>query len=121
MHGGVIHFQPLGVLLSRLGAFLFPMTQLLDTSRSVLSNDEGHTIERVQQIPQEFLDNLRAKRDVSKERREREFMHCASIPVVVVEKWLAEGYNVYLEPVGKSMAKLKAENLEYFLTTAKQV
>jgi hypothetical protein len=97
------------------------MTQLIDINRSVQSNEDGHIIERVQQIPQEFLDGLKAKRDVSKERREREFMHCASIPVVVVEKWLAEGYNVYTEPVSKSMARLKNENLDYFLATAKQV
>jgi hypothetical protein len=48
-------------------------------------------------------------------------MHVASIPVCLVDKWMREGYDVYQEPIRKSVAKLKHENLEYFLATAKEI
>ena len=78
-------------------------------------------IERYQEIPQEFIDGLQAERHESKHRRAGEFMRVASIPVSIVEKWDREGYDVRSEPYRKTVAKLKAEGLDYFLTTDKDV
>jgi hypothetical protein len=82
---------------------------------------DGLIIEKSQHIPTEFLDRLRDLRHDSMSVREREFQHVAAIPVALVDRWLKEGYDVYQEPIRKTVAKLKHENLEYFLATAKNV
>jgi hypothetical protein len=98
------------------------MTQLYnDIGRSLSENSDGHIIERVQQIPTEFLDRLKAERDDSSSVRESEMMRVASIPVVLIERWLAEGYDFYNESARSIVAKLKTEGMEYFLTTGKSV
>jgi hypothetical protein len=88
---------------------------------SVTSHTDGHIIETHQNIPDRFLKDLEEKRLASHNVREREYMHVASIPVCLVDKWMREGYDVYQEPIRKSVAKLKHENLEYFLATAKEI
>jgi hypothetical protein len=95
--------------------------QYHDIQRSLSENTDGHIIERVQHIPEGFLDRLKAERDESMSVRETEHQRVASIPTCVVEKWISEGYPFWDEPVSKIVAKLKAEGLEYFLTTGKQV
>jgi hypothetical protein len=87
------------------------------------ANADGLYRKHTQDIPQHFLDDLKELRDQSSSRREGEFMRVASIPAVVVEKWLREGFNV-LDPNvnGKEIVRrLKAENLDAFLTTEKSV
>jgi hypothetical protein len=95
--------------------------QYHDINRSISENTDGHIIERVQHIPEGFLERLKAERDESTSVRETEHQRVASIPTCLVEQWLREGYDFWNEPVSKIVAKLKAENLEYFLTTAKSV
>ena len=97
------------------------MTNLIDVSHSLHDTEDSRVIERVQSIPQSYIDRLKAERDASKEGREKDYMRVASVPVVLVEKWLAEGYDVYNEPIRKTVAKLKAEGLDHFVTTNKQV
>ena len=50
-------------------------------------------------------------------------MRVASIPTVIVEKWMKEGFNIFDQNVdGKDIIKrLKAEGLEAFLTTEKSI
>jgi hypothetical protein len=48
-------------------------------------------------------------------------MHVASIPAALVDKWYRDGYDVFQEPIKKTVAKLKNENLEYFLATEKAI
>ena len=95
--------------------------QYLDIGRSISENTDGHIIERVQQIPTKFLDRLAAERNESMSVREGESQRVASIPVCVVEKWISEGFDFWNESNAKIVAKLKADGLEYFMTTGKQV
>lgn len=88
---------------------------------SVTSNTDGHIIETHQTIPDSLLKDLADKRLASHNVREREMMHVASIPAALVDRWFREGYDVFQEPIRKSVAKLKNENLEYFLATAKDI
>ncbi|MEX3935074.1 hypothetical protein AB4Y32_25335 [Paraburkholderia phymatum] len=97
------------------------MANLDSVQVSVSSNTDGHVIETHQVIPDSLLRDLEEKRLNSHTAREREFMEVASIPVCIVDKWLREGYDVFAEPIRKTVAKLKSENLEYFLSTAKEV
>ena len=76
-------------------------------------------IEKSQHIPEWWVDQLKADRIESSQRPAGEMHRAASIPAIVVEKWLAEGFDVFKEPVSKSIAKLKAEGLDYFITSDK--
>ena len=86
-------------------------------------NADGLYIKRSQDIPQHLLDDIKDQRNNSTSRREGEFMRVASIPAVVAEKWMREGFNI-LDPNvnGKEIVRrLKAENLDAFLTTDKSI
>jgi hypothetical protein len=95
--------------------------KLYDSDYNITENTDGLVIERYQEIPKVFLDNLKRKREASKDTREGQYMHVASIPVEVVEKWQREGFDFYNESHNKIVAKLKHENLEAFMVTNKAV
>lgn len=84
-------------------------------------NSEGLVIEKFQEIPQEYLDSLKAEKANSKAVREGEYMRVASIPVVIVEKWISEGFDFWNASAKEIVAKLNMEHLDYFVTTNKQV
>ena len=86
-------------------------------------NADGLFLKKTQEIPQHLLDDLKDQRNQSTTRREGEFMMVASIPAVVAEKWLSEGSNI-LDPNVNGQAivrRLKAENHDGFLATAKEL
>jgi hypothetical protein len=84
-------------------------------------NTDGLVIAKSQNITQEYLDSLKDARFESKNRPSGDYMRVASIPVIVIEKWMREGFDFYNEPASKIVAKLKADGLDGFLTTDKQV
>jgi hypothetical protein len=91
-----------------------PQTEFIQDGENVVRK---HT----QEIPQWHLDALAQQRNESKSKAEGEFMRVASIPTVIVEKWMREGFNIW-EVDGKEIVKrLKAENLDAFLTTEKSI
>lgn len=96
---------------------------LIDHQVEFLNGDETNPllIKKTQELPQEFLDSLKAERDASTSKPAGEFHRVASIPTVVYEKWLKEGYDAQKEPIAKTLAKLKAEHLDYFITTNKAI
>lgn len=98
-------------------------TKLVGVTTEFGANADGLFIKKSQEIPQYLLDDIRDQRNQSTTRREGEFMKVASIPAVVAEKWLKEGFNI-LDPNvnGKEIVRrLKAENLDAFLTTEKSI
>jgi len=76
-----------------------------------------------QQISQAFLDDLADKRNQSTKQLEGEYQHVASIPVIFVEKWKKEGFDIMdgSIPFREIIKKLKAENLEGFMATEKSI
>ena len=76
-----------------------------------------------QAISDDFLTSLKEQRNASKDQREGEFMRVASIPVVVVEKWMREGFDILSgkHTAAEIVKRLKQENLDAFLTTEKSV
>jgi len=86
-------------------------------------NDGKITRKHTQLITDSFIQDLRDDRFAShnKFNREGEYMRVASIPVVVHEKWLREGFDLFKEPHKKVIAKLKAENLDAFIATNKRL
>lgn len=92
--------------------------KIIDSAAELI--EDFSAIKRQQHIPQEFLDDLADSRLRSSTERMGDFVKVASIPAAVYEKWLREGYDVGKEPVRKTIAKLKAENLEAFLASTKR-
>jgi len=88
-------------------------------------NEEAGSLVRQdsQHISDTLLTSLKDKRHETSSQREGEFMHVASIPVIFVEKWQREGFDI-LQPgvtYKEIIARLKAENLEGFMATNKRI
>jgi hypothetical protein len=94
---------------------------LINPQTEFIQDGENVVRKHTQEIPQWHLDALAQQRNESKNKPEGEFMRVASIPTVIVEKWMREGFNIW-EVDGKEIVKrLKAENLDAFLTTEKSI
>ncbi len=100
-----------------------PAPTLADVDWSIGEHVDGLFIRKDQEITDEFLDDLKDRRFASSSVREKDYMHVASIPTAVVEKWAREGFDILK---GKFTAReivdrLRKENLEAFLATNKRV
>lgn len=96
--------------------------QLLSAESNFVDMDEDNfTVKREQTITDSFIQDLRDSRHASHDSREGETMRVASIPVVIHEKWLAEGFDLFKEKHKTVVTKLKAEGLDYFVATKKQL
>lgn len=91
-----------------------------DVNWAIGENADGLFVKKNQIISDDFLTMTKDDRFDSKERA-KEYHRVASIPVVVVEKWLKEGFDIYREPLKAIIKKLKQENLDAFLTSNKSV
>ena len=100
-----------------------PKTELIGINTTYDANEDGVFRKHTQEISQDFLDSLKYQRDTSKDQKEGEYMRVASIPTVVVEKWMREGFNIMSgeHSAAEIVKRLKQENLEAFLTTEKSV
>lgn len=99
------------------------MVDLINPQTEFIQDGDNVVRKHTQEIPTQFIDQLKAERNNSSSVKEGEFMKVASIPTVIVEKWMREGFNIFDKNInGKEIVKrLKAENLDAFLTTDKRV
>ena len=98
------------------------MNYKLNTSvGALLANVDGWYAKNQQAIPTSFLDRLKDQRNESLMKRECEYMKVASIPVVIIEKWQNEGFDINNKTAKEIVARLKAENLDDFITTEKRI
>lgn len=76
-----------------------------------------------QHISDTLLSSLKDKRHETANQMEGDFMHVASIPVIFVEKWQREGFDIMQPGVTykEIVARLKAENLDGFMATDKRI
>lgn len=107
-----------------MGAFFRPYnmnnTNLIDSGVSFDENTDGLVIQTFQQIPKEFTDALKQERfDNSQTRVKGEYHRVASIPTVVIDKWMREGFDFWKASAKEIVAKLKNEHLDDFLTSDK--
>jgi hypothetical protein len=93
---------------------------LEDFNWSIGEHVDGLFMKKDQYISDDFITRNADARFESKARA-GEFHHVASIPVVVVEKWLKEGFDIYKEPLKAIIKRLKQENLEAFLTSNQSI
>ncbi len=93
---------------------------LHDVNARLFSSVGDLAIQRVQEIPDYFLDELKAEKDAS-DARAGEFHRVARVPVATAEKWMREGFDIYKEPAAAIVARLKKEQLDSFVTTKKRI
>lgn len=74
-----------------------------------------------QVITKEFVDNTAQFRNETSGYRSGNYHKVASIPLIFVEKWRNEGFDIYKESASAIIKRLKAESLDAFLTTNKKV
>ena len=79
------------------------------------------TRKHTQNISQKFLDDLKDARNESTSKPMGEFHRVASIPTVVVEKWMREGFDLWQATGKEIVARLQKENLDMFMTTDRKV
>ena len=96
-------------------------TNLIGVNTNYLQTGDDVYRKHTQNISQAFLDDLKESRNSSKDKNEGEFMKVASIPVIVVEKWMREGFNIYEASGQEIVNRLKKENLDYFMATEKRI
>jgi hypothetical protein len=101
--------------------FTKPAPTLIDPSWSIVGDQDALAIKHEQDIPSSFLKSLSDLRSSSTHAREGNYMKLCSIPVVVVEKWLREGFDIYKESASSIMKRLRKEDLDAFIATSKSI
>lgn len=96
------------------------MTKLTDVTWAIGENPDGLLIRKDQEITSDYLDQLSDNRIASKDLS-KDFHKVASIPVVVVEQWLREGFDVFREDAKAILKKLRDEDLTAFIATSKSI
>lgn len=94
-------------------------TPLHEVKVDFTENTDGLLVEKTQELPDWWLQSLKDQRFESKNRRAGEYHKAASIPAALHELWLSQGYDCTKEPIRKTLAKLKAEGLDAFVTSDK--
>ena len=84
-------------------------------------DDKNFNIIHHQNISKAFLDSTKIAREDSLNHKEGDYMRVASVPVVVHEQWLREGFDMMKEPAKAILMRLKTQDLHAFITTKKQV
>lgn len=84
--------------------------------------DAGSLVRKhTQTISQAFLDDLKDARNESTSKPMGEFHRIASIPTVVAEKWLREGFDLWEATGEQIVRKLQAEDMGAFMATEKRI
>lgn len=94
--------------------------KLIDTNVSLVGSGEDLGVKYTQEIPDHFIQDIK-ERSTGANDPTGNFLFVGSVPAAVADRWLREGYDVYREPVRKSLARLKAENMGAFVATSKRV
>lgn len=97
-----------------------PARTLLGVETEYLQEGDRVTFKNTQEITPAFMDDLRDSRNASSETREKDFQRVASIPVVVHEQWLREGFDLYKASVKEITKRLRDQSLDYFMATDKR-
>jgi hypothetical protein len=95
--------------------------QVIDKLVGFEDNADGLLVTHSQFIPDDFISQLKRDKIDADHRPSNEMERVASIPVVVVEELMRQGYDVFKEPVRETIKKLRAMGLDAFITTSKRI
>jgi hypothetical protein len=96
-----------------------PTVDLIDPSWSLQGSDDNLVVKQDQVVGSSFLSRIADLRTSAANSRAGELMEVADIPVAVVEQWEREGFKLQEQTPRSIVARLKAENLDYFISTHK--
>ena len=92
-----------------------------ETFASLVESVGDSAIKRSQEIPDQFFDDLAAQRLEGSETQSGEYWKVASIPAVVVEQWMREGFNIYEAPAKDIVKRLRRLGYDKLFATSKSV
>jgi len=97
--------------------------QLIDATTRFLTDAAGRmVIHRKTDIDSAFLSDLSDARLASSAPcRSREMERVCSVPTILADKWLNEGFNIYEAKPRDILARLRSEGYEALITTSKNV
>lgn len=86
-------------------------------------NVDGVFAHKSQMLPSEFLASLKESYDASATKPMGDMHHVAAVPVIVVERWRTEGFDIYSPGVTprEIVRRLRAEHLDGFITSKNRV
>lgn len=96
----------------------------------LVSFDEDHSdsaegtklvVTHSQHIPDEHISALKRDKIDSLHTPAGDFYRVASIPVALVEQWMREGFDIHKEPITATLARLRKQDLDVFITTNKRI
>jgi predicted transcriptional regulator len=93
--------------------------QLIDKLVGFGENADGLFIKQTQYIPDDYLSDLRKEREDSLSTPAGEFHRVASIPTAIVDKWIAEGFDINVAPIAEILKRLRSEQFDGFITSNK--
>lgn len=97
--------------------------EFVDVQRRLIINDDADqaTIVRSQEVPDDFLRSIADRRLDSQHAPAGDLHYAGSIPAAVVEKWYAEGFNIFDPNVSIEdiFARLRREDMERLIGTTK--
>lgn len=101
--------------------------KVIDT---LVSFDEDHSnsadgpkliIKHEQNIPDEFVSQLKRDKIDTLHTKMGDFYRVATIPLAIVEKWDRAGFHIEEHSAHEIMAQLRKEDLDAFITTNKRI
>jgi len=98
-----------------------PELGLQQSSHDFIFEHGGLTQKHSQNITQTFLDDLKDARNESNKQRAGEMHRIASIPTVIVERWMREGFDLWKASGPEIVRKLHAEDLGLLMATEKRI
>lgn len=98
-----------------------PIISLIQTNTNFIFEQDELVRKHTQNITQAFLDDLKDARNESTSKPTGEFQRIASIPTVVAEKWLREGFNLWEATGQEIVRRLHSEDLGMFMATDKRI
>lgn len=93
---------------------------IADIDWAIGEHVDGLFVRKDQDITPQFLNDCATARFESN-TPSKDLHHIAAIPVVVVEKWLSEGFDIYQETPRAILRRLREESLDSFITTNKRI
>ena len=102
-----------------------PAFDFLDVNHRIDINDDATSmvVGRSQEIHSSFLDNLADKRAASVNAKMGDLHHVASIPVILVEKWKNEGFDIFDKNIKLQdiVKRLQSQDMQAFMATERRI
>jgi hypothetical protein len=94
---------------------------LLDCTSTLFSQGDDLIVRQSQEIPDEFISDLRARKADSINTPAGEFHLMATIPTSTIETWYRQGFDYMQAPIADILKRLKQQHLDHFIASNKSL